>query len=71
MMVSNITLCHDAYINVFRNLDKLSEFSTIDTAINGLGALFVGNYFGGEVINKKRFQMVLFILKQQNIYLTK
>ena len=27
----------------------LSEFSTIDTTILVLGALFAGNYFGGEV----------------------
>ena len=29
----------------------LSEFSTIDTSILVLGALFAGNYFGGEVEN--------------------
>ena len=28
-----------------------SEFSTIDTTILVLGALFAGNYFGGEVEN--------------------
>ena len=33
-----------------RNLDALSEFSTIDSTIAVLGALFAGNYFGGEVI---------------------
>ena len=27
----------------------LSEFSTIDTTILVLGALFAGNYFGGQV----------------------
>ena len=32
-----------------RNLDVLSEFSTIDSTIAVLGALFAGNYFGGEV----------------------
>ena len=32
-----------------RNMDALSEFSTIDTTIAVLGALFAGNYFGGEV----------------------
>ena len=32
-----------------RNLDALSEFSTIDTSECVLGALFAGNYFGGEV----------------------
>ena len=32
-----------------RNLDALSEFSTIDSTIAVLGALFAGNYFGGEV----------------------
>ena len=34
-----------------RNLAALSEFSTIDTAECVLGALFAGNYFGGEVMN--------------------
>merc|ERR1712213_204875 len=34
-----------------RNWDALSEFSTIDTAELVLGALFAGNYFGGEVLN--------------------
>ena len=34
-----------------RNLDALSEFSTIDSTIAVLGALFAGNYFGGEVID--------------------
>ena len=33
-----------------RNLDALSEFSTIDTTELVLGALFAGNYFGGEVL---------------------
>ena len=33
-----------------RNLDALVEFSTIDSTIAVLGALFAGNYFGGEVI---------------------
>ena len=33
-----------------RNLDALSEFSTIDTSECVLGALFAGNYFGGEVV---------------------
>ena len=33
-----------------RNLDPLSEYSTIDTSECVLGALFAGNYFGGEVI---------------------
>ena len=32
-----------------RNLDALSEFSSIDSTIAVLGALFAGNYFGGEV----------------------
>ena len=32
-----------------RNMDALSEFSTIDTSECVLGALFAGNYFGGEV----------------------
>jgi len=32
-----------------RELGILSEFSTIDTTICVLGALFAGNYFGGEV----------------------
>ena len=32
-----------------RNLDVLSEFSTIDSTIAVLGALFAGNYLGGEV----------------------
>merc|ERR550517_1426227 len=32
-----------------RNLQALSEFSTIDTTILVLGAPFAGNYFGGEV----------------------
>ena len=32
-----------------RNLDALSEFSTIDSTIAVLGALFAGNYLGGEV----------------------
>ena len=30
---------------------ELSEFSTIDTTELVLGALFAGNYFGGEVEN--------------------
>jgi len=34
-----------------RNLDALSEFSTIDTSECVLGALFAGNYFGGEVMS--------------------
>jgi len=34
-----------------RNLESLSEFSTIDTSECVLGALFAGNYFGGEVLN--------------------
>ena len=33
-----------------RNLDTLKEYSTIDTAELVLGALFAGNYFGGEVL---------------------
>ena len=33
-----------------RNWDALSEFSTIDTTELVLGALFAGNYFGGEVL---------------------
>ena len=33
-----------------RNLDALSEFSSIDSTIAVLGALFAGNYFGGEVL---------------------
>ena len=33
-----------------RNLDPLSEYSTIDTSECVLGALFAGNYFEGEVI---------------------
>jgi len=32
-----------------RNLDVLSEFSTIDTSELMLGALFAANYFGGQV----------------------
>ena len=32
-----------------RNWDALSEFSTIDTTELMLGALFAGNYFGGEI----------------------
>merc|ERR1719397_2275065 len=32
-----------------RQMDVISEFSTIDSAILTLGALFAGNYFGGEV----------------------
>ena len=32
-----------------RKMESLSEFSTIDTSILVLGALFAGNYFGGEV----------------------
>ena len=32
-----------------RNWDALSEFSTIDTTELVLGALFAGNYFGGEI----------------------
>merc|ERR550517_291356 len=32
-----------------RKLEALSEFSTIDTTILVLGALFAGNYFGGDV----------------------
>ena len=35
---------------ILRN-SVLSEFSTIDTTILVLGALFAGNYFGGEVEN--------------------
>ena len=34
-----------------RNLDALSEFSTIDTTELVLGALFAGNYFGGETLD--------------------
>ena len=30
-------------------MEELTEFSTIDSAIAVLGALFAGNYFGGEV----------------------
>ena len=33
-----------------RNFDALSEFSTIDTSELVLGALFAGNYFGGEIL---------------------
>jgi len=32
-----------------RNFEALSEFSTIDTTLLVLGALFAGNYLGGEV----------------------
>ena len=32
-----------------RNWDALSEFPTIDTTELVLGALFAGNYFGGEI----------------------
>ena len=32
-----------------RNHDALGEFSTIDSTEAVLGALFAGNYFGGEV----------------------
>ena len=43
-----------------RNLDPLSEYSTIDTSECVLGALFAGNYFGGEVtlINFKVIKLV-------------
>ena len=34
-----------------RNLAALSEYSTIDTAEAVLGAMFAGNYFGGEVMD--------------------
>ena len=34
-----------------RNFDPLSEYSTIDTAELVLGALFAGNYFGGETLD--------------------
>ena len=34
-----------------RNWDALSEFSTIDTTELVLGALFAGNYFGGEIFD--------------------
>ena len=37
-------------VNSSSNSD-LSEFSTIDTTELVLGALFAGNYFGGEVEN--------------------
>ena len=33
-----------------RNWDALSEYSTIDTTELVLGALFAGNYFGGEIL---------------------
>ena len=33
-----------------RNWDSLSEYSTIDTTELVLGALFAGNYFGGEIL---------------------
>ena len=33
-----------------RNFDALSEFSTIDTAELVLGAMFAGNYLGGEAL---------------------
>lgn len=33
-----------------RNFETLSEFSTIDTAIVVLGAMFAGNYLGGEAL---------------------
>ena len=33
-----------------RNWDSLSEYSTIDTSELVLGALFAGNYFGGEIL---------------------
>ena len=35
----------------YKNCNDLSEFSTIDTTELVLGALFAGNYFGGEVEN--------------------
>ena len=38
-------------ILLFHKNSHLSEFSTIDTTILVLGALFGGNYFGGEVEN--------------------
>ena len=41
-----------------RNLDPLSEYSTIDTSECVLGALFAGNYFGGEVIDFKVIKLV-------------
>ena len=34
-----------------RNFEALSEFSTIDTAELILGAMFAGNYLGGEVLD--------------------
>ena len=47
-------------LNTDRNLDPLSEYSTIDTSECVLGALFAGNYFGGEVllINFKVIKLV-------------
>ena len=40
------------FIRFYKNCNSnLSEFSTIDTTILVLGALFAGNYFGGEVEN--------------------
>jgi hypothetical protein len=35
-----------------RNWEAKAEYSTIDTAIGALGALFAGNYFGGQVKEK-------------------
>ena len=45
-----------------RNMDALSEFSTIDTTIAVLGAMFAGNYFGGEVrigFKRKRISNII------------
>ena len=42
-------LRHLLNVENVRNLDPLSEYSTIDTSECVLGALFAGNYFGGEV----------------------
>ena len=40
------------YFIFYKHLNSdLSEFSTIDTTELVLGALFAGNYFGGEVEN--------------------
>ena len=44
-----------------RNLDALSEFSTIDSTIAVLGALFAGNYFGGEVTSLAQTLFDLFL----------
>ena len=41
-------LSREKYLTLY-TYSSPSEFSTIDTTILVLGALFAGNYFGGEV----------------------